>query len=132
MRSTEADKRSGIMRAVRSKHTGPELQLRKLLSEMGYRYRLNEASLPGKPDVCLASKRKAIFVHGCFWHQHSHCRKAGMPKTNQSYWAPKLRGNVERDREVRRKLRKMGWGVLIVWQCGLKNVELTRTKLRKF
>src|ERR1043166_5155709 len=108
MAKTARSIRSDIMRAVRSKNTGPELFVRSLLSAMGYRYRLHKASLPGRPDFAIVSKRKAIFVHGCFWHQHPRCRKAGMPKSNVNYWEAKLRRNVERDRLARRALRKMG------------------------
>jgi DNA mismatch endonuclease (patch repair protein) len=128
----KSDKRSKIMRAVRSKSTGPELLLRKLLSKMGYRYRLHTKSLPGKPDIVFSSRRKTIFVHGCFWHRHPGCPKARLPKSNLTYWEPKLRGNVERDRLARRALRKMKWDVLIVWQCRLKNAKLVEKQLRKF
>jgi DNA mismatch endonuclease, patch repair protein len=124
--------RSKIMQAVRSRDTGPELALRRLLSSMGYRYRLHSASLPGKPDISIAGKQKAIFVHGCFWHQHPRCRKSGVPKSNLAYWEPKLRRNVERDHLAQRALRKMGWEVLVVWQCSLRNEKKVRTKLRKF
>jgi DNA mismatch endonuclease (patch repair protein) len=124
--------RSAIMRAVRSKHTGPELVLRHLLSRMGYRYRLHNSFLPGKPDVSFSAKKKVIFLHGCFWHQHSRCKKSSFPKSNLSYWTPKLRSNVERDQRVRRALRKLGWEVLVVWQCGLRNEKATRIRLKQF
>jgi DNA mismatch endonuclease (patch repair protein) len=132
MRLSKVSQRSAIMRAVRSKNTGPELLLRQLLWNMGYRYRLHRSTLPGKPDICMVSRRKVIFVHGCFWHQHARCRKAGLPRSNRSYWAPKLRENVERDREAMRQLRKMGWDVLVVWQCALKNIGLIESRLQSF
>lgn len=124
--------RSAIMRAVRSKHTGPELALRRLLSAMGYRYRLHASSLPGKPDFCFGRRRKIVFLHGCFWHQHRGCKKSGVPKSNIEYWRPKLRRNVERDHEAQRALRQLGWKVLVIWQCKLKKENALRFKLRKF
>jgi len=99
---------------------------------MGYRYRLYNSLLPGKPDISLAQKKKAIFLHGCFWHQHAGCQKSGVPKSNLDYWKPKLRKNVERDRGARRALRKIGWRVLVIWQCNLRNEKAVRTKLKKF
>jgi len=124
--------RSAIMRAVRSKNTGPELVLRRLLSEMGYRYRLHNSFLPGKPDVSFGRRKKVIFLHGCFWHQHAGCEKSGVPKSNLSYWKPKLRRNVERDRQVRRALRKLGWRLMVIWQCSLRNESAIRYRLRQF
>lgn len=130
-RSSTTAIRSKIMRSVKSNNTGPELALQKLLYSMGYRFRLHNSLLPGRPDICLSRKR-AIFVHGCFWHQHAGCRKSGIPKSNLSYWRPKLRKNVERDRRTRRALQKMGWRILVIWQCNLKNEKAVRNKLKKF
>lgn len=124
--------RSRIMRAVRSTNTGPEMQLRSLLCNLGYRYRLHCKSLPGRPDVAMIGRRKAIFVHGCFWHQHPWCPKARPPKTRLDYWQPKLARNQERDVFVQGQLRKSGWGVLVIWQCEFRAEESVRTKLRSF
>lgn len=134
MSRSQSEQRSKIMRAVRSRDTGPELQLRKLLSNMGYRYRLHQASLPGRPDISFASRQKAIFIHGCFWHQHPRCKYGRMPKSNLRYWMPKLRRNVQRDRKNQLALRDMGWSVLIIWQCKLRQIEAEsiQAKLRKF
>ena len=119
------------MRAVRSRNTGPEMVLRRLLYAMGYRYRLH-TSLPGRPDIAIAKRHKAIFVHGCFWHRHPRCAKARLPKTNLAYWQPKLSGNVARDRRAKNALHRMGWDVLVIWQCQLINEQIIRKKVRTF
>ena len=124
--------RSRIMRAVHSKNTGPERQLRSLLWHLGYRYRLHCRLLPGKPDIAMRRRKKVIFVHGCFWHQHPGCRKAGIPKTHRRYWVPKLRRNRERDKEVLSSLRALGWAALVVWQCELRDPSALRRRLRSF
>lgn len=124
--------RSRIMRSVRSKNTGPERRLRSLLWHLGYRYRLYCAALPGRPDVAMIGRRKAIFVHGCFWHQHSQCSKATVPKTRLEYWRPKLRRNRERDIEVKRKLEQLGWSILVIWQCELRTEEAVVSRLLEF
>lgn len=124
--------RSKIMRSVRSKHTGPERRVRQLLWGMGYRYRLHRRDLPGKPDIVLPIRRKAIFVHGCFWHRHPGCSKAGFPKSHRSYWVPKLRGNRRRDIASINALEILGWRVLVVWQCEMRNLAALRRSLRSF
>ena len=116
-------KRSRIMRAVASKDTTPEMQVRRAVHAMGYRYRLHVADLPGKPDLVFPRLRKVIFVHGCFWHQHRCRRGRRIPKSRRDYWEAKLARNVARDRSHRRKLRRDGWGVLVVWECQLKKDE---------
>ena len=111
------EERSGIMRRVRSENTKPELIVRKLAHGLGYRFRLHRKDLPGKPDLVFAGRRKIIFVHGCFWHQHS-CKRGGrVPATRREYWVAKLERNVARDKAVTRRLRKLGWGVMVVWEC---------------
>jgi DNA mismatch endonuclease (patch repair protein) len=109
-------KRSQIMGKVRTKDTAPERAVRSALHALGYRFRL-QAALPGKPDIVLPSRRVAVFVHGCFWHQHQGCARAKMPATRADWWRAKLLRNVERDAETQRELEKMGWNVVIVWQC---------------
>lgn len=84
---------------------------------MGVRYRLHRKDLPGRPDIVLASRRKAILVHGCFWHQHPGCRRATIPKSNRAYWVPKLARNIARDRHVCEQLGAQGWKYLIIWEC---------------
>ena len=110
------EQRRRIMQAVRTRDTGPEMIVRRLLHRLGYRYRLHRKDLPGRPDVAFLSRRKAIFVHGCFWHGHG-CPKGRLPKSRLDYWESKLSGNKERDRRSEEELRSMGWDVLVIWQC---------------
>jgi len=125
-------KRSEIMRAVRPKDTRPELAVRRIVSRLGYRYRLHQASLPGKPDLAFPSRRKAIFVHGCFWHGHARCSKARLPKSRIDFWADKLRRNKERDKRIARELKRKGWTVLVVWQCQLARPETVERRIERF
>src|SRR5690606_27827511 len=101
---------------------------------MGYRYRLHRKELPGKPDVVFLKKRKAIFVHGCFWHRHParSCHLARMPKSKLDYWQPKFELNIARDKANQRKLKRMGWEILVLWQCQLKNDAKLKNRLVKF
>lgn len=117
------------MARIRSTDTKPELRVRRLVHGLGYRYRLHDPKLPGKPDLVFRSRKKVIFVHGCFWHQHSasNCRVVHAPKSSTEYWNPKLRRNVERDTENIASLVAKGWKVFVVWECAVKNaVSLTR------
>jgi DNA mismatch endonuclease, patch repair protein len=125
------EERSAIMRRVRSVDTAPELQVRKIVHRLGFRFRLHSPALAGKPDLVLAGRKKVIFVHGCYWHQHS-CGGAKRPTTNRSYWNRKLDRNVERDKKNLRLLRRQGWRVLIVWECELKNPERLQHRLLRF
>lgn len=111
------------MRGVRSKNTSIELAVRHALFRAGYRYRLHYKNLPGTPDLVFPSRKKVIFIHGCFWHQHTRCGKAKLPATNQGYWLPKLRRNVERDRQNLSDLRRLGWKSLVIWECQLANLD---------
>ena len=110
-------RRSENMRRIRSSDTKPEMTVRRLLHRLGYRYRLGGASLPGRPDIVFKSRRVAIFVHGCFWHQHVECREGRVPASNAEYWAPKLKNNRARDASSALALRSAGWQVLVVWEC---------------
>jgi DNA mismatch endonuclease (patch repair protein) len=110
--------RSRIMAAVKSKDTSPELVVRRLVHSLGYRYRLHVASLPGTPDLVFPSRKKIIFVHGCFWHGHS-CADGHRPKSNATYWGPKIAKNIERDRVNRERLSSFGWSVVTVYECEL-------------
>jgi DNA mismatch endonuclease (patch repair protein) len=132
MDHVSAKKRSDIMRQVRSRGSKPELIVRRLLHAMGYRYRLHTSRLPGKPDITFASRRKAILVHGCFWHSHAGCKKAGLPKTRSDFWQLKLETNKARDRRNIETLNGLGWGVLVVWQCELRDLDRTRNTLSVF
>lgn len=127
-----SETRSRIMRAVRSKDTQPERRVRSLLWRMDYRYRLHASGLPGRPDVVFARRRKVVFVHGCFWHQHPGCSKATVPKTRTRYWVPKLKRNRKRDLHSIEVLNLLGWGVLVVWQCQMRNETELLDMLRRF
>ena len=116
-------KRSWNMSLIRSKNTGPELKLRSILRKLGYRYRLHRKDLPGKPDIVLTKAKIAIMVHGCFWHQHKNCGRANIPKSNKRYWLPKISRNIERDKKNVKALKKLGWRVVTIWECELKEKE---------
>jgi DNA mismatch endonuclease, patch repair protein len=122
--------RSELMGRIRGKHTKPELFVRKVLSGLGYRYRIHVKSLPGCPDIVFARKHAVIFVHGCFWHRH-HCGLAYVPQTRRAFWQKKFRGNVSRDRKQLGLLKDAGWKTLVVWECELRGVELA-ARLRRF
>ena len=115
------------MAAIRSVSTKPELKLRRELWRHGFRYRVNDKRLPGRPDIVLPKYRTVVFVHGCFWHGHKDCLTSHIPETNTDYWAAKITRNQERDQEVWRKLEAKGWSVIIVWECQLKKANLEET-----
>ena len=115
------------MSRIRAQDTTPERIIRLALWRQGFRYRLNEKRLPGKPDIVLPKYRTAIFVHGCFWHGHQDCKYYTIPKTNTGFWMAKVARNQERDQEVWRKLEAKGWSVIIVWECQLKKANLEET-----
>lgn len=128
------ERRSENMRRIRSKGTKPEVAVRQLVHAMGCRFRLHSAKLPGKPDLVLPRLKSVIDVRGCFWHQHKGCIDAHIPKSQVRYWRPKLRSNVWRDKRSLKHLRKLGWRVLVVWECevtNLKTRELER-RLKRF
>ena len=124
------EKRSEIMSRIRSANTKPELLLRRAMWRMGFRYRVNDRRLPGKPDIVLPRYRTVVFVHGCFWHGHEGCKNYTVPKTNIDFWTAKVARNRERDQEEWRRLEAMGWSVVIVWECQLKKAELDETVSR--
>jgi DNA mismatch endonuclease (patch repair protein) len=111
------EKRSQVMSNIRSKNTKPELLVRSQLHIAGYRFRIHQKDLPGKPDIVLPKYKTVVFVHGCFWHLHSGCRDGTVPKTRADYWKNKLLRNKERDKEHMRTLQKLGWRVLRLWEC---------------
>jgi DNA mismatch endonuclease, patch repair protein len=125
--------RSFNMSRIRSSNTQPELLVRKFLFAQGYRYRINVKNLPGKPDIVLPKHRTIIFVHGCFWHGHANCKYFKIPKTRTEWWNNKINTNKTNDAKAIKALRKDGWKVLVVWECGLKaaKVEKTLTSLLK-
>ncbi|MBI2722480.1 MAG: DNA mismatch endonuclease Vsr [Bacteroidetes bacterium] len=114
------EKRSEIMSKISGTETKPEIAVRKFLFAEGFRYRKNVKLLPGKPDIVLSKYKTVIFVHGCFWHNHN-CNAAKLPETRKEFWKEKITGNVSRDKRNYEKLKDMGWQVITVWQCELKN-----------
>ena len=125
------ESRSALMSRIGSKNTAPEMIVRKLLYALGYRYRLHRKDLPGKPDIVFQSRRKAIFVHGCFWHGHG-CRIGRPPKTRPEFWLPKLDANRRRDADNLAELERRGWQVLVVWQCQTKDAAELASRLTHF
>ena len=127
------EKRSEVMSRILSYDTKPEQRVRKILTSMGYRYRLNVKKLPGKPDIVFLKYKSVIFVHGCFWHLHSGCRDGTLPKTRKSYWHTKLLKNKTRGARNIRALRRQGWKVLRLWECEIeRKPEIVMNKLIKF
>ena len=131
MDTVSPGRRSEIMGRVRSKNTGPELTVRRLVHSMGYRYRLHGRNLPGTPDLVFAGRSKVIFVNGCFWHGHD-CAMGRMPKSRPEFWVPKIQGNRARDARFRRALREAGWGVLTIWECEITKESRLWTRIRRF
>ena len=127
-----SESRSQNMRRITSKDTKPEIVVRRFLFRLGYRFRLHRSDLPGRPDIVFVGRRKAIFVHGCFWHQHSDCREGRIPGSRKEYWIPKLEKNVQRDREHALSLRRLGWDVLVIWECETEKLHRMETRLVKF
>lgn len=126
--------RSERMSRVRSRDTAPEEVVRRLVTKLGYRYRLQGRKLPGRPDLVFAGRRKVIFVHGCFWHRHgsARCRLARLPKSRLEFWVPKLEGNRQRDLRNLTALRGAGWRVLVIWECQLRDEVVLTRRIRKF
>jgi DNA mismatch endonuclease (patch repair protein) len=124
-----AEKRSAVMRSVKGRGTSPELAVRRLIWSLGVRYRLNRKDLPGKPDIVLAGRRLAIFVHGCFWHGHDCPRGARVPKTNRPYWTGKVAANRARDLAARAALEATGWRVEAVWECQMRDAAALKARV---
>lgn len=126
--------RSERMSRIHGKDTQPEMKVRRLAHGMGYRYRLHRKDLPGRPDLVFSSRRKVIFVHGCFWHRHpdARCKLARLPKSNLSFWQSKLEGNRTRDLENQKKLVEDGWQVLVLWECELRDDSNLGQRIRGF
>ena len=122
------------MRAIRSKDTKSELLIRSFLHRVGYRFRTHFKDLPGKPDIVFTKRKKIIFIHGCFWHQHSskNCRDSKLPSTNIEYWHPKLERTVKRDKEHLKALKKLGWEILIIWECETLDLSFLGKRLIRY
>lgn len=123
--------RSWNMSRIRGGDTKPEKIVRSTLHRMGYRFRLHRRDLPGTPDIVLPRHRTVIFVHGCFWHRHPRCKYAYTPKSRQAFWEEKFAANVVRDQRTQRRLRRMGWRVIVVWECEARKPERLVEKLSK-
>jgi DNA mismatch endonuclease, patch repair protein len=123
------EKRSEIMRRVKSRDTLPEKKVRSLLYGLGFRFRLHRKDLPGHPDIVLPKHRTAIFVHGCFWHRHPGCPRATTPAARKDYWSSKFLHNIARDARNQDELRSLGWRVLVAWECELRDVEGVKRRL---
>jgi DNA mismatch endonuclease (patch repair protein) len=132
MDTLSKQERSERMSRVRHKDTKPELIVRSLVHHMGFRYKLHDRSLPGNPDLVFPRRQKIIFVHGCFWHRHGRCACTRWPKSRLGFWRPKLEKNQSRDRVTRRRLAKLGWKVLVVWECQLRHLEKLASRVQQF
>ena len=126
---SERSERMGLVRAT---DTEPEMIVRRLVHGMGYRYRLHRRDLPGKPDIVFSAKGKIIFVHGCFWHRHGRCKLTRLPKSRVDFWHQKLEGNHARDVRIHRRLRGLGWDILVIWECQLRNIDALTARIREF
>lgn len=125
-------KRSALMARVRDKHSKPELVVRRMAHSMGFRFRLHRKDLPGTPDLVFPKSRKAIFVHGCFWHRHKGCSRTTSPKTRSHYWADKFETNIKRDAIKEGNLRALGWDVLVIWECQTFNIGKLAKRIAEF
>lgn len=126
------EERSRRMSLIRGKGTKPEMALRKLVFSLGYRYRLYQARLPGKPDLVFPGRKKVIFIHGCFWHRHIGCKNTRWPKSKLDFWKPKLLGNARRDRQKMAELVDMGWTPLVIWECELRDADRLTDMIKTF
>jgi DNA mismatch endonuclease (patch repair protein) len=132
MDKISVERRSANMRAIRSKNTTPELVVRRLVHSMGVRFRLHRTDLPGKPDLVFGSRKKVIFVHGCYWHGHG-CSVGGTgAKSNRAYWGPKIAGNKARDKSRLIDLKRAGWKAFVVWECETRNLSRLEKRLFRF
>ena|SRR2546422_1542176 len=135
IRKLTSAQRYAVMSSIRSKHTKPEQAVKRVLTKLGFSYRIHASKLPGRPDIILPSRRIAVMVHGCFWHQHSGCRLARVPKSRPDYWPGKLQSNKVRDQRAKRALRYLGWQVITIWECQTLNpsglAERLRSKLTR-
>jgi len=132
MDSISKEHRSWNMSRIKSKDTIPELKVRSFLHQSGYRFRINRKDLPGNPDIVLPKYKTIVFVHGCFWHRHTNCRRCTTPKSNQIYWNNKFQQNIKRDKENIESLFQLGWKTIVVWECEVRksNYQIIEMKLQ--
>jgi DNA mismatch endonuclease, patch repair protein len=126
------ERRSANMSRIRSKGSVPEITVRQMAHQLGFRFRLHQKDLPGRPDLVFPRLRKIVFVHGCFWHQHQKCREGRIPASNRDYWAPKLERTQVRDRRAMEMLEADGWRLLTIWECELEQSLEWSERLREF
>lgn len=131
MDTLSSARRSWNMSRIKGSHTGPECIVRSLLHRMGYRFSLHRKDLPGRPDIVLAKYKTVVFVHGCFWHRHKGCKDATLPKTRTNFWQTKLEGNATRDKVKQRALRRIGWRVIVVWECETESSAKLNPRLNR-
>lgn len=124
-------RRSWNMSRIRAKDTKPELAVRSLLHRLGFRFRIHVKRLPGCPDIVLSRLRTVVFVNGCFWHRHKNCKFAYSPKSRKAFWEEKFKANVTRDRQLQRKLGKLGWTVHVIWECQTHKVDILDKLVRR-
>lgn len=124
--------RSDRMRRVRSRDTKPELELRRLVWALGYRYRKNQRSVIGHPDIVFIGRKRAIFLHGCFWHRHDCTSGRRTPKSKKRFWTAKFEKNVERDARVKQELKAAGWRALVIWECELRKISRVASRVGRF
>jgi len=127
----DKEHRSWNMSQIRSKNTKPEIAVRKTLHRLGYRFRLHCSELPGTPDIVLPRYKTVVFVHGCYWHRHQGCKYAYLPKSRESFWAHKFKGNVARDIQHQAELMKMGWNVGIIWECEIEDESILHDRINR-
>ncbi len=127
-----SEARSNLMARVKSADTKPELIVRSVAHRLGFRFRLHQKSLPGSPDLVFPRHRKIVFVHGCFWHRHKQCSRASTPKTRVPFWEEKFAANIARDARNVRALQKLGWKVLVIWECQTSPNDDLRAKILSF
>lgn len=120
------------MARVGPRDTKPEMVVRKILHSLGYRFRLQAKELPGRPDIVFRPRKKAIFVHGCFWHRHPGCRRATSPKTRKEFWEAKFSANQARDKRVQKEISALGWKYLVIWECETQNPATLSERLKSF
>lgn len=125
-------KRSALMARIRRSDTGPELSVRRLLHHLGYRFRIQLAEVPGRPDVAFPKKKRAIFIHGCFWHAHQGCPIHKIPKTRTDFWQEKFKRNRERDQRLLKEADAQGWECLVLWECELGDLKVVGERLKRF
>lgn len=131
MDTISSERRSWNMSRIRSENTCPEKRVRSALYRLGFRFRLHDRTLPGRPDIVLPKLKVSILVHGCFWHRHFGCRFTYVPKSRLTFWQAKFQGNVARDQRVRKELRKSGQRVLVIWECQTRNPALLEARIAR-